>query len=38
MDIVQVIHFVNNEDMTNNQNNPLRTMFEFLFSGSGNLN
>ena len=32
----QVVHFVNNEDMTNNQNNPLRTMFEFLFSGSGN--
>ena len=22
--------------MTNYQNNPLRTMFEFLFSGSGN--
>ena len=34
-DSSQVVHFVNNEDMTNNENNPLRTMFEFLFSGSG---
>ena len=34
-DSSQVIHFVNNEDLTNNQNNPLRTMFEFLFSNSG---
>ena len=34
-DSSQVVHFVNNEDMTNNQNNPLRTMFEFLFSDSG---
>ncbi len=34
-DSSQVVHFVNNEDLTNNQNNPLRTMFEFLFSNSG---
>ena len=33
-DSSQVVHFVNNEDMTNNQNNPLRTMFEFLFSNT----
>ena len=34
-DSSQVVHFVNQDDMTNNQNNPLRTMFEFLFSNSG---
>ena len=34
-DSSQVVHFINNEDMTNNQNNPLRTMFDFLFSNSG---
>ena len=34
-DSSQVIHFVNNEDLTNNQNNPLRTMFQFLFSNAG---
>ena len=33
-DSSQLVHFVNNEDMTNNQNNPLRTMFEFLFSNT----
>ena len=30
-DSSQAIHFVNDDDMTNNQNNPLRTMFEMLF-------
>ena len=30
-DSSQAIHFVNEDDMTNNQNNPLRTMFECLF-------
>ena len=34
-DSSQVVHFVNNEDLTNNQNNPLRTMFQFLFSNAG---
>ena len=34
-DSSQVVHFVNQDDMTNNQNNPLRTMFEFLFSNAG---
>ena len=33
-DSSQVVHFINNEDMTNNQNNPLETMFELLFSNS----
>ena len=34
-DSSQVVHFVNQDDMTNNQNNPLRIMFEFLFSNAG---
>ena len=33
-DSSQAIHFVNDDDMTNNQNNPLRTMFECLFEGT----
>ncbi len=34
-DSSEVVHFVNEDDMAHNQNNPLRTMFEFLFSNSG---
>ena len=35
-DSSEVVHFVNQDDMANNQNNPLRTMFEFLFAGTDN--
>ena len=34
-DSSEVVHYVNEDDMAHNQNNPLRTMFEFLFSNSG---
>ena len=34
-DSSEVVHYVNEDDLSHNQNNPLRTMFEFLFSNSG---
>ena len=33
-DSSQAIHFINDDDMTNNQTNPLKTMFECLFDGT----
>lgn len=32
-DSSEVVHYVNEDDMAHNQNNPLRTMFECLFEG-----
>ena len=33
-DSSEVVHYVNEDDMAHNQNNPLRTMFECLFEGT----
>ena len=33
-DSSEVVHYVNEDDMAHNQNNPLRTMFEILFEGT----
>ena len=33
-DSSEVVHYVNEDDMAHNQNNPLRTMFELLFDGT----
>ena len=36
-DSSEVVHYVNEDDMAHNQNNPLRTMFELLFQYSNDI-